>query len=216
MHVEVITKGLPLVLAAVAFSSMAGSGVTTAAASAAEPPSRPGSAAGSGSSLPTAPGPPGPLVDLAVRRLLVSDQVATAKFGTPQPIDDPAREQQELTQVRQQAVALGIDPDATVALFQDQITASKVVQRGLFTRWTAHPGLAPTTKPDLGRIRTRLDQLTAEILNQLADTETVRRADGTCRADLAVARVTAGALDHLDGLHRHALSIALQSVCRSA
>jgi chorismate mutase len=108
------------------------------------------------------------LTDLATTRLLVSDQVAASKFGTGQPIDDPVREQQQLDQVRQQAVVLGIDPTATVQFFRDQITASKIVQRGLFRLWTAHPELAPTTRPDLGTIRQELDQLTTQIRRVLA------------------------------------------------
>lgn len=40
-----------------------------------------------------------PLVDLAAQRVLVGDKVAAAKFGTDQPIDDPAREQQILDSV---------------------------------------------------------------------------------------------------------------------
>src|SRR3982074_1286456 len=48
----------------------------------------------------------GPLTDLAIQRLLVGDQVAASKFGTNTPIDDPVREQQELTKVRQDAVAM--------------------------------------------------------------------------------------------------------------
>lgn len=65
--------------------------------------------------------------------------MAASKFGTGSPIDDPAREQQVLGQVRDQATALGLDPEVAAVFFRDQITASKVVQRGLFDRWTAHP-----------------------------------------------------------------------------
>ncbi len=86
----------------------------------------------------------GPLTDLVVERLQVSDDVAASKFGTGAPIDDPAREQQVLDQVRAQAGALGLDQDAAAAFFRDQITVSKVVQRGLFDRWTAHPDQAPS------------------------------------------------------------------------
>jgi chorismate mutase len=57
------------------------------------------------------------LTGLAITRLLVSDRVAASKLGTGQPIDDPAREQQELDQVRHQAVVLGIDLTATVQFF---------------------------------------------------------------------------------------------------
>lgn len=156
------------------------------------------------------------MTDLAIQRLLVSDQVAAAKFGTGQPIDDPAREQQELAQVRQQAVILGIDPTATVQFFQDQITAGKIVQRGLFKQWTAHPAQAPTTRPDLGTIRQQLDQLTTEILQQLVSTRDIRHRTAACRIQLAEARVSGEILNRLDGLHRHALAVALESVCSPA
>ncbi|WP_235882285.1 gamma subclass chorismate mutase AroQ [Streptomyces apricus] len=105
-----------------------------------------------------------PLTDLVIERLQVSDDVAASKYGTDSPIEDPAREEQVLEQVRTQAVATGVDPDAAVAFFRDQITASKVVQKGLFARWSAHPQEAPTTRPDLGLIRERLDRLTTALL----------------------------------------------------
>jgi chorismate mutase len=161
---------------------------------------------------PRALGPLGPLTDLVVQRLRISDQVAAAKFGTGQPIDDPVREQQELAQVRQDAAALGIDPDATVRFFQDQITASKLVQRGLAALWTAHPNLAPTSRPDLAVIRVELDTLTTELLHQLVDVQTVRHEVG-CRVRLAEARLSGEIVHRLDGLHRRALSVALGSVC---
>ena len=157
-----------------------------------------------------------PLTDLAIQRLLVSDEVAAAKFGTGQPIDDPAREQQELDQVRQNAVGLGIDPAATVQFFQDQITASKIVQEGLFKRWTANPAEAPTTRPDLATIRQQLDQLTTEILQQLVSTQDIRHQSVACHVQLAEAKVSGETLSHFDGLHRHALEAALKSVCAPA
>ncbi len=70
--------------------------------------------------------------------------MAASEFGTGSPIDDPAREQQVLGQVRAQAGALELDQDAATAFFRDRITAGKVVQRGLFDRWTAHPDQAPS------------------------------------------------------------------------
>jgi chorismate mutase len=158
----------------------------------------------------------GPLTDLAIQRLLVSDQVAAAKFGTGQSIDDPAREQQELDQVRQDAMSLGIDPAATVQFFQDQITASKMVQEGLFKRWTAHPAEAPTTRPDLGTIRQQLDQITTEILQQLVSTQDIRHQTAACHVQLAEAKGSGETLNHFDGLHRHALEAALKSVCAPA
>jgi chorismate mutase-like protein len=155
----------------------------------------------------------GGLIDLVVERLRVSDDVAAAKFGTGAPIDDPVREQQVLDQVRAQAAALGLDPDAATAFFQDQISASKVVQRGLFARWTAHPDEAPTTRPDLGEIRARLDQLTAALLQQLKATVDVRDEPISCTIQLALATGSAVVLDGLDALHRRALRTAVDSVC---
>jgi chorismate mutase len=185
-------------------------GGTTPAMAASAPASR--HSAGDTGTRPSL-GRLGPLTDLAIQRLLVSDQVAASKFGTGQPIDDPVREKQELDQVRQDAVTLGIDPNATVAFFQNQITASKVVQQGLFDLWTAHPALAPTTRPDLTTIRNELDQLTTEILQQLVAVKDLLADNPTCRVQLAEARISGEIVNHLDALHRHALSVALASVC---
>jgi chorismate mutase len=158
-------------------------------------------------------GPLGSLTDLVIQRLLVGDQVAAAKFGTGKPIDDPVREQQELAVVRQSAVSLGINPDAAVSFFQQQINASKVVQQGLFDRWTAHPDQAPTSRPDLGTIRTELDQLTTELLQQLVAQQPVLSHEPGCRIDLSLADATGELLSHLDALHRHALQVALSQTC---
>jgi chorismate mutase-like protein len=174
------------------------------------------------SNLPTPPathplGGLGPLTDLVIQRLQVSDQVAASKFGTGQSISDPVREQQELDSVRQSALQMGLDPTTTVQFFQNQITASKVVQQGLFDRWTANPALAPTTRPDLATIRTELDQITKGLLAQLQATQSLRAQPVGCTVSLDVARVSGEVLDHLDALHRQALDVALQPpVCSPA
>lgn len=196
---------VPVVLGGVVLSMCA---TTSASAATAGVKSAPGMAA---TGRPV--GPLGPLTDLVIQRLLVSDQVAAAKFGTGQPIDDPAREKQELDAARQSAVSLGIDPDATVSFFQQQISASKVVQQGLFDRWTAHPDQAPTTRPDLGTIRTELDQLTTELLQQLVAQQPVLSREFGCRIELSLADATGALFDHLDGLHRRALTVAQSQTC---
>ena len=156
----------------------------------------------------------GPLTGLIIERLQVSDDVAASKFGTGSPIEDPVREAQVLDSVRKQAEAAGVDADAAVAFLRDQITASKIVQRGLFDRWTAHPEEAPTTPPDLGTIRSKLDQLTTALLAELKDTEPVRDNPVACGVQLALAGMSGAAAKHLDGLHRQALRTATDSVCR--
>lgn len=155
----------------------------------------------------------GPLTGLIIERLLVGDDVAASKFGTDSPIEDPVREAQVLEQVRVQAEAAGVNSQAAVAIFRDQITASKQVQRGLFARWTAHPEVAPTTRPDLGQIRARLDQLTTALLAELKNTELLRGRPVGCSVQLTLAEVTGAALEHLDTLHRQALKTATDSVC---
>ncbi|GHJ40884.1 chorismate mutase [Streptomyces sp. TS71-3] len=176
-----------------------------------------GSAGSASSTVGTAKalGRLGPLTDLAIERIRVSDDVAASKFGTDSPIEDPVREAQVLEQVREQAGATGVNPDAAVAFFQDQITASKIVQRGLFARWTAHPEEAPTTRPDLDQIRQRLDQLTTALLHELKDTEQLRDRPVACTVQLALAGGSGAVLERLDTLHRQALRTATDSVCHS-
>lgn len=157
----------------------------------------------------------GPLTDLVIERIRVGDDVAASKFGTDSPIEDPVREQQVLEQVRKQAVAAELDPDAAVAFFRDQITASKVVQKGLFARWTAHPQEAPTTRADLGQIRERLDRLTTGLLAELKNTERVRDRPVACSVQLALATASGASRERLDRLHRQALKAATPSVCRT-
>lgn len=176
-------------------------------------PSESPSASGQAGSQPL--GRLGSLTELVIQRLLVSDQVAAAKFGTTSPIDDPAREQQELDAVRQQAAALGLDPDATGRFFSDQITASKIVQQGDYTRWTAHPGEAPTSRPDLGQIREQLDRLTTQLLQELKATQAFRQEPVGCSVQLALAKESGVVLNGLDAAHRHALNTATRSVCLS-
>jgi chorismate mutase len=155
----------------------------------------------------------GQLTELVVQRLEVGDLVAASKFGTDKPIDDPAREKVVLDQARASAIQLGIDPDETVTFFRDQIEASKVVQRGLFARWTAHPDQAPTTRPDLNEIRLKLDQLTTELLHQLRSTTYVRHTPIRCAVDLTTSSIVTGVQHHLDHLHTQALTEAVADIC---
>ncbi|WP_329457350.1 chorismate mutase [Streptomyces sp. NBC_01497] len=161
-------------------------------------------------------GPLGPLTELAIRRIQLGSQVAAAKRGTGSPVDDPAREEQELAKVRQQAEQLGLDAGTTARFFEDQIAASKVVQRGLLARWNTHPGEAPAERPSLAAIRTELDAITQRILRELVATDRARRPSARCAAALAEAAASGAAAHRLDALHREALGTALRSVCTAA
>nr|WP_238357278.1 gamma subclass chorismate mutase AroQ [Kribbella italica] len=156
----------------------------------------------------------GQLTGLVADRIEVGDLVAASKFGTDKPIDDPAREQVVLDQARASAIQLGIDPEETVVFFRDQVEASKVVQRGLFARWTAHPDEAPTTRPDLNEIRATLDRLTTDLLQALRSTTYVRHAGLRCAVDLTTSSILTVAEHRLDHLHTQAFRGAVADVCR--
>lgn len=159
-------------------------------------------------------GPLGELTGLAVERVRVADLVAAAKFGTTQPIDDPAREQVVLDNVRTRSAEFGLEPENAVRFFRAQIEANKLVQRGLYARWTEHPEEVPSRRPDLGtEVRPILDRLTTDILAELRDTESIRRPTLRCEVQATVAERSAVVLHRLDRLHENALAEAMRMVC---
>ncbi|MFC7621830.1 chorismate mutase [Microlunatus sp. GCM10028923] len=153
-----------------------------------------------------------PVVDLSAQRVLVGDLVAASKWGTDQPIDDPAREQAVLAAVAELARERGTDPDRVVAIFRDQIEASKIVQRGLFRQWTRHPEQAATERPDLDQVRAEINRLNVGIVDAVADSE---RARGSllCGVGVVLAEVRVDHERDLDALHRRALDRSVDSVC---
>ncbi|WP_039924507.1 chorismate mutase [Amycolatopsis decaplanina] len=172
--------------------------------------------------LPAVPAPasasPGfwELTDLAARRVQIADKVAAAKFGTPSPIDDPVREHRILDSVAAKAPGLGLDADDVMRFFRDQIEANKVVQRGLYARWTEHPGTRPPERPDLAtEVRPVIDRLNAGLLTELAVTLDARTRR-SCDVRLAVTVRLVDARRGLDRLHSGALSESVRSACRRA
>ncbi|QDY81022.1 chorismate mutase [Streptomyces qinzhouensis] len=153
-----------------------------------------------------------PLTTLSAERLATADLVAAAKWGTGSPIDDPAREQVVLDTVRKQAVETGADPEATVAIFRDQIEANKLVQRGLHALWTADPSKAPAERPDLTEVRKEINRINIELVRAIAGSDRAR-ATWSCRGVLAVTAVHVRHEKQLDKLHSRALVRAVPSVC---
>lgn len=155
-----------------------------------------------------------PVVGLAAERILLADKVAAAKFGTTTPIEDPVREQQVLDQAAALAAEAGVDVPDTVQFFRAQIEMSKLVQRGLFDRWTRHPELAPTERPDLAtEVRPALDRITVEFIGQLAATEDLRGPTPRCAISLVLAEAKADHRYDLDRLHERALWGAIEPLC---
>jgi chorismate mutase len=158
----------------------------------------------------------GPLVtmtDIAAQRVQLADTVAAAKWGTDSPINDPVREKAVLDAVAAKSAQLGIDPKAAQAVFTDQIEANKAVQYGLYSRWSAHPDQAPTTRPDLSQVRPTLDRITDQLFAELRATPQLRAAP-SCTAQLTGTCDRVEHTRHLDPLHEDALARALTSICR--
>lgn len=154
------------------------------------------------------------LADVAAERVQLADVVAAAKWGTDASISDPEREKELLNSAATKSTRLAIDPAVSIKVFTDQIEANKVVQYALYSRWSAHPDQAPRTRPDLGRIRSTLDQITDRLLTQLKATQDLRAGPG-CATQLATVQHHAEQELALDPLHSDALGRALASVCRS-
>jgi len=154
------------------------------------------------------------LVQLAGERVATADRVAAAKWGTDKAIDDPAREAQVLDDTVKRAAGMGVDTDATVRIFRDQIEANKLVQRGLHREWQAAPAEAPRERPDLSKqVRPALDRIGAALLIAIRDARPLLES-GQCQAAVERSRQRATTSLHLDPLHQAGLARALQHVCR--
>ncbi|MGW7515542.1 chorismate mutase [Streptomyces sp. NPDC054796] len=196
---------------AVAAASLTALGAGTSAAATPRTASAPAPAPGP-AAAPATEGIPA-IAGLSAERVRLADKVAAAKWGTDQPIDDPARERQVLADVAERSVGMGIDPAEATAVFRDQIEANKLVQRGLFARWEAHPEERPTERPDLAKeVRPALDRITTGLLERLKETEDARHAP-SCAARLVHGSARAALTQRLDTLHGAGLARAVPSVC---
>lgn len=150
------------------------------------------------------------IVQLSAERAVLSDRVAAAKFGTPAPVTDPAREAAVLEGARADATRAGVDPEWTARVFGDQIAASTQVQNDLIRGWTEHPDTGPAERPDLGRVRPELDRIGDELVAALALAAPARGHE-ECPTGLAQAAVATAR--PLDDVHKAALGRGLTSVC---
>jgi chorismate mutase len=154
------------------------------------------------------------LVDLVVERLSLARDVAAAKYGSGGPIDDPIREQQILRSAGCALNVSALSHRMGMQFFQDQIEASKVVQRGLYHRWRRHPEEVPAAHPDLATdVRPKLDRITAQIIQQFRCLDEARCFKPGDIADLIDRRFSAAMPERqLPGLHRHAAAFAMRSL----
>jgi chorismate mutase len=106
---------------------------------------------------------------LIEERLSLMTAVARTKWNSGAAIEDPIREQQLLADVVVKAQTIGIPAEWAQHFFRLQMEAAKEVQYCLFAHWTAqHQGAFKEVQDLRAGIRPRLDQLTAELLQELA------------------------------------------------
>ncbi|BAY49991.1 chorismate mutase (plasmid) [Scytonema sp. HK-05] len=109
------------------------------------------------------------LLNLIRQRLLIQNDVARWKWNNNSAIEAPEREQELLAQLRNQASAYGLDPDAVAVFFQWQIFAGKLLQVDDFQTWQREGIQFFNNVPDLNQtLRPSLDKLSPEILSALA------------------------------------------------
>ncbi len=109
------------------------------------------------------------LRQLVQQRLVVQHQVARWKWNHKTPIEAPQREQELLAQVRQQAIAYGLDSNAVLAFFKLQIQSGKQIQLADFRNWHRKGVRFFADVPSLkATLRPLLDKLDKEILSVLS------------------------------------------------
>ncbi|MFE0747575.1 chorismate mutase [Gordonia sp. NPDC058843] len=152
------------------------------------------------------------LTEAIAGRLALADTVAATKWASGAAIDDPAREQVVLDTVSQLALDRDLDPTYVRAVFRDQIEASKTVQRGLFARWRLPGQTAPPATPDLGPVRTAINEYNVAVVDGLAAARGLV-VSPRCPPELVAATGSSAAGYGFDPLHIGALVQAVSSVC---
>lgn len=152
------------------------------------------------------------LGDLITERLRLAGPVAEYKWLHGTPIADPAREQAVIDEVTAAAQRKGIDPTQVAAVVRSQIAASKLVQRGLFTRWTHDPWDAPTTAPDIAALRQQITDIDDAMVDAIGTTVDVS-VDPACAHEVVSERQRSER--SLDTLSRKGLHLAWSGFCRT-
>ncbi|CAM3017591.1 chorismate mutase [Mycobacterium intermedium] len=153
------------------------------------------------------------LVDAAAERLEIADPVAAFKWSTQGAIEDPARVEQELSELAERAAAEQIDPDYVTRVFRDQISATEAIEYSRFADWKLDGGTtAPTAPPDLTASRAVIDTLNTKILSQIAANWSLLDSP-SCAAELQRAGAETIRARHFDNLYQRALTTATRSYC---
>jgi chorismate mutase-like protein len=107
------------------------------------------------------------LVNSIVARLLLSREVAWAKFCNHAKVRDLAREAKVLTDLKEEGWKLGLTPEEVSCFFKPQIAASCRLQEEMIMGWASGLSLPSTPPKDLpGEIRPLIDKLDRTLLLQ--------------------------------------------------
>jgi chorismate mutase len=109
------------------------------------------------------------LAELTTARLTLAREVAWIKFRNGLPVLDRERESESLTKVVALGVGQGLNANDVQQFFEAQMTASRVYQSYLISRWKDGGALPLLPPRDLvSGIRPEIDDLNRELLAQLA------------------------------------------------
>lgn len=159
-------------------------------------------------------GPLTALVDALAERLAIAEPVAAYKWRAHTAIEDPARVDQELSTLREDAASADLDPDYVARVFGDQIAATEAVEYRRFSDWKLDPAAVPPAPADLSASRAAIDALNTKILSHISLNWSLL-GSSTCAGLLQQARADVTRRRNLDDLYRRALTAATVSYCRA-
>jgi len=146
------------------------------------------------------------LVAAVAVRTSIGHDVAATKYPVQRPVEDRERETQILIGKREQAQALGLDPDAVETFYRHMIEANKLVQYLDFHRFAL--GTPPPQAPSLEELRIKIDAADATLLALWPKVAVLRG-----QADCAVA--IAQAIERQDSDDKASLTRALVGFCQA-
>jgi chorismate mutase len=111
------------------------------------------------------------LLELARKRLVIAHDVARIKWNQKASISDPPREKVILDRVVELSASRGLDPAQTRRFFEEQIEASKMLQRADFDSWKERGVQTFVDVIDLKTLREQIDEINLQIVDALAEIE---------------------------------------------
>ena len=158
-------------------------------------------------------GPLTALVDSLAERLTIAEPVAAYKWSAHAAIEDPARVEEELSALREDAASAHVDPDYVARVFTDQIAATEAIEYRRFADWKLDPAAVPPAPADLAASRAEIDALNTKILSHIALNWGLL-GSAECVGLLQYSRGEVTRLRGLDNLYQRALTAATASYCR--